>query len=121
MREPTAILIENGRLVDPAEGIDRPARLLLRRGRVEAIDPADGDIPGYCHRIDATGCIIAPGLVDLGAEFREPGHEEDETIRTGGAAAVAGGYTSVLCLTNSDPPTSRSSTGRSIPIWSTMG
>jgi len=104
MREPTAILIENGRVVDPSQAIDRPARLLLRRGRVEAIDPADGDIPGYCHRIDASGCVIAPGLVDLGAEFREPGHEEDETIRTGGAAAVAGGYTSVLCLANSDPP-----------------
>jgi dihydroorotase len=104
MREPTAILIENGRLVDPSQSIDRPARLLLRRGRVEAIDPADGDIPGYCHRIDAGGCIVTPGLVDLGAEFREPGHEEDETIRTGGAAAVAGGYTSVLCLANSDPP-----------------
>jgi len=104
MAEPTPILIENGRLVDPAQGIDQMSRLLLRRGRVEAIDPLDDELPGYFHRIDAEGCIVAPGLVDLGAEFREPGHEEDETIRSGGAAAVAGGYTTVLCLANSDPP-----------------
>jgi dihydroorotase len=104
MAEPTPILIENGRLVDPAQGIDQMSRLLLRRGRVEAIDPLDDELPSYFHRIDAAGCIVAPGLVDLGAEFREPGHEEDETIRSGGAAAVAGGYTTVLCLANSDPP-----------------
>lgn len=104
MAEPTAILIENGRLVDPSQGVDRPARLLLKRGRVEAIDPADEAIPPYCHHIDAAGCIVAPGLVDLGAEFREPGREEDETIRSGAAAAVSGGYTSVLCLANTDPP-----------------
>jgi len=104
MSEPTPILIENGRLIDPSQDIDRPARLLLRRGRVEAIDPDDDEIPLYCHRIDAAGCVVAPGLVDLGAEFREPGREEDETIQSGGAAAVAGGYTSVLCLANTDPP-----------------
>jgi len=103
MADPTPILIENGRLIDPATGLDRIATLLLRRGRVESIDPTDEEIPGYFHRIDAQGCIVTPGLVDLGAEFREPGHEEDETIRSGGAAAVAGGYTSVLCLANSDP------------------
>ncbi len=104
MSEPIPILIENGRLIDPSQGVDAPARLLLRRGRVEAIDPSDDAIPAYCHRIDAAGCIIAPGLVDLGAEFREPGREEDETIRSGGAAAVSGGYTSVLCLANTEPP-----------------
>jgi len=104
MAEPTPILIENGRLVDPSQAIDRRARVLLRRGRVDAIDPSDDELPGYFHRIDAEGCIVAPGLVDLGAEFREPGREEDETIRSGGSAAVAGGYTTVLCLANCDPP-----------------
>ncbi len=104
MNEPEAIVIENGRLIDPSEGVDRSARVLLFRGKVAAIDPCDDDLPLYFHRVDAQGCIVAPGLVDLGAEFREPGREEDETIETGGAAAVAGGYTSVLCSANTDPP-----------------
>lgn len=104
MTDPTPILIENGRLVDPSQAVDRVATLLLSRGRVQAVDPSPEQLPAYYHRIAADGCIVAPGLVDLGVEFREPGHEEDETIRSGGAAAVAGGYTSVLCLANSDPP-----------------
>ncbi len=104
MIERQAILIENGQVVDPSQGMNQSARLLLARGRVLAIDPSDDDLPSYFHRIDATGCIVAPGLVDLGPEFREPGREEDETIESGGAAAVAGGYTSVLCSANTDPP-----------------
>lgn len=104
MIDSTPILIENGRLIDPGQQLDRVVTLLLSRGRVQAINPPADQLPSYYHRIDARGCIVAPGLVDLGAEFREPGHEEDETIRSGGAAAVAGGYTSVLCLANSDPP-----------------
>lgn len=104
MSESTPILIDNGHLVSPADHLDRPGRLLLRRGRIEALDPADGDLPSYCHRVDARRCLVAPGLVDLGAEFREPGFEDDETIVSGGAAALAGGYTSVLCLGNCDPP-----------------
>jgi dihydroorotase len=104
MKDPEPLLIENGHLVDPIQGLDRPARLLMSRGRVLAIDPSDDDLPDYFHRIDARGCIVAPGLVDLGTELREPGHEEDEAIESGGAAAVAGGYTSVLCSANTDPP-----------------
>jgi len=104
MSEPQALLIENGRLIDPSQGIDRVARLLLSRGKVQAIDPSDEDLPNYYLCVDARNCIVAPGLVDLGTELREPGHEEDETIESGGAAAVAGGYTSVLCSANTDPP-----------------
>ena len=104
MNEPQALLIENGRLVDPSQDIDRTARVLLYRGRVAAIDPSEDDLPSYFHRVEAKGCIVAPGLVDLGTELREPGHEEDETIESGGAAAVAGGYTTVLCSANTDPP-----------------
>jgi len=104
MTEPQPLLIENGRLIDPSQGVDRIARILLFRGKVAAIDPSNDDLPGYYHHVDATGCIVAPGLVDLGAELREPGHEEDETIDTGCAAAVAGGYTSILCSANTDPP-----------------
>lgn len=99
-----ALLIEGGRIVDPASGVDRIGRILLEAGVVRAIDPSDGALPPDCQRIDASGCIVAPGLVDLATELREPGREEDEQIATGVAAAVAGGYTSILCAANTDPP-----------------
>ena len=97
------LLIENGRLVDPSQDLDRSARLLVIDGCVAAIDPADADIPTACDRLDASGKIVAPGLVDLGAELREPGNEEDETIESGSHAALAGGYTSVLCCSSTRP------------------
>ena len=68
------LLIENGRLIDPSQGVDRQARLLIRGGLVAAIDPSDAEIPADCQRVDASGCIVAPGLVDLGVELREPGN-----------------------------------------------
>ncbi|MEM1068603.1 MAG: dihydroorotase [Planctomycetota bacterium] len=100
---PTPLLIENGRVVDPSQGIDRVGRLLVVDGRVSALDPADGDVPESVNIIDASGTVVAPGLVDLGAELREPGNEEDETIASGGFAALSGGYTSVLCCSSTTP------------------
>jgi dihydroorotase len=97
------LLIENGRLIDPPESIDRVARLLVIDGHVAAVDPADGDLPAGCDRIDAAGKIVAPGLVDLGAELREPGNEGDETIQSASDAALAGGFTSVLCCSSTSP------------------
>ncbi len=98
------LLIEHGRLIDPSQGLDRVGRLLIIGGCVAAIDPLDGDLPLNLRRIEARSCIVAPGLVDLGTELREPGHEEDETIESGGAAALAGGYTTILCSANTEPP-----------------
>ena len=100
---PTPILIHGGRVVDPANGIDRIARLLVTGGEIAVIDPSDDDIPGDANWIDAAGKIVAPGLVDLGTELRQPGREEDETIQTGSNAALAGGYTSLLCCSNTNP------------------
>ncbi|MEM7478715.1 MAG: dihydroorotase [Planctomycetota bacterium] len=97
-------LIENGQIVDPSQRFDRVARLLIHEGCIEAINPSDGDIPADCNRIDASGCIIAPGLVDLGAELGEPGYEEDESILSGAMAALAGGFTSIACSAYTDPP-----------------
>ncbi len=99
----TSLLIENGRLIDPSQSLDRVARLLVVNGLISAIDPSDGDLPSGCICIDAQDRIVAPGLVDLGAELREPGREEDETIQTGSDAALVGGYTSILCCANTDP------------------
>ncbi len=96
-------LIENARLVDPSQGIDRPARILIVGGKIAAIDPSDDDLPIGCDRLDAGGNIVAPGFVDLAAELREPGGEEDETIQSGSDAALAGGFTSVLCAASTHP------------------
>ncbi len=97
-------LIEHGRLIDPRQSIDRHARLLLVDGVVAAIDPSDGDVPRDCQRVDARGCVVAPGLVDLAVELGQPGREEDETIESGTLAALAGGFTSIACTANTDPP-----------------
>ncbi len=97
-------LIEHGRIICPRQGLDRQGRLLLQDGKVAAIDPLDGDLPPNVERVDATDCIIAPGLVDLATELGEPGREEDETIESGAMAALAGGFTSIACSANTDPP-----------------
>ena len=95
------ILIQNGRVVDPSQGMDRVTNLLVEDGRIAAYDAS----PDGCQRvIDAGGKIVAPGFIDLNAQLREPGCEEDETIETGTAAAIAGGFTSIVCLPNTDPP-----------------
>lgn len=97
-------LIENGRILDPQRGIDRVGRLLIADGAIAAVDVSDGDLPQDCTRVDATGCIVAPGLVDLATEVGEPGHEDDETIDSATMAAVAGGFTSLACAANTYPP-----------------
>lgn len=100
---PANLLIENGRLIDPSQRIDRLGRLLVLGGKIATFDPSDQDLPFDCPRLDASGKIVAPGFVDLGAELREPGGEEDETILSGSEAALAGGFTSVLCAANTMP------------------
>ncbi len=97
------VLIQNGRLIDPANGVDTVTDLLIDDFHVQQIGSIDE--PGDCDRvIDATGKIVSPGLIDLHVHFREPGDEEEETIASGSAAAVAGGFTSVVCMPNTNPP-----------------
>jgi dihydroorotase len=95
------LLIKNGRVICPDQGMDRVTSLLIDGGRIAAydVDHADG-----ATVIDATGKIVSPGLIDLHTQLREPGCEEDETIETGTAAALAGGYTTIVCLPETDPP-----------------
>ncbi len=97
-------LIENARLIDPLERRDQFGRLLICHGKIAAWDPRDEDLPHNVERIDARGLIAAPGLVDIGTELGEPGREEDETIASGCAAALAGGFTSIACAANTEPP-----------------
>jgi dihydroorotase len=96
-----ALLIKNGRVIDPSQQLDRVTNLLIEGTRVAAIDVAEHV---SAQVIDATGKIVTPGLVDIHTELREPGQEEDETIESGTAAALAGGFTSVACIPNTDPP-----------------
>ena len=96
------ILITNGRVVDPASSFDQVAAVALDDGVVLAI----GDAPaGFCadRSIDASGCIVAPGLVDLAARLGEPGHEHERMLETEMAAAVAAGVTSLVCPPDTDP------------------
>jgi dihydroorotase len=98
------ILILNGRLVDPASGIDAERDLLLRQGRVEAIEMPGGlRFAKTKETIDAKGMIVAPGLVDVHVHLREPGQTYKESIATGTAAAAAGGFTSVVAMPNTVP------------------
>jgi dihydroorotase len=95
------LLIRGGRVVDPAQGIDRVADVLVRDGRIESVGVGSR---GADETIDAAGLVVCPGLVDMHVHLREPGREEDETIATGCRAAVAGGFTSVACIPNTEPP-----------------
>jgi dihydroorotase len=100
------IFILNGRLVDPASGVDAERDVLLRHGRVAAVEPPGGfkDLKKTGgHIIDAAGMIVAPGLVDVHVHLREPGQTYKESIATGTAAAAAGGFTSVVAMPNTVP------------------
>ena len=95
------ILIRGGRILDPQGGRDERADLLIDDGRVAAVGAglsADGALV-----LDASACWVAPGFVDLHAHLREPGQEYKEDIGTGGRAAVAGGFTAVACMANTNP------------------
>jgi dihydroorotase len=96
------ILISNGRVIDPASGRDERADVALAAGRVVAIGRApEGFAPN--KTLDASGCVVAPGLVDLAARLREPGHEHEGMLESELGAAVAGGVTSLVCPPDTDP------------------
>ncbi|MBT9331611.1 dihydroorotase [Paracidobacterium acidisoli] len=97
------LLIRAGRLLDPANGVDKSADLLLREGKVAAIDAPGRIKAAGADLIDAKGLIVAPGLVDIHVHLREPGQGYKETIATGTRAAAAGGFTSVCAMPNTIP------------------
>ncbi len=97
------ILIRNGRLIDPASNTDAPRDLLLRDGKVAAIENPGKIKASGADVIDAKGLIVAPGLIDIHVHLREPGQGYKETIATGTAAAAAGGFTTVCAMPNTTP------------------
>ncbi len=94
------ILLRGGRIIDPFQGRDEVADLAVRNGLIAS--PASAQ--RGAHEIDAAGCIVCPGLMDIHVHLREPGGEHKETIETGCRAAAAGGFTHVACMPNTTPP-----------------
>ncbi len=98
------LLIRNGRVIDPANQLDKTCDVLIADGKVAEVGSLDGAVEKSVERvIDATGKLVTPGLIDIHVHFRDPGDEEEETIASGSAAAVAAGFTSVVCMPNTNP------------------
>ncbi len=94
------LVIKGGRVVDPANGVDKVLDVYLSDGKIAAL----GNVPSNPdHTIDATGLVVVPGLVDMHVHLREPGNEEEETIASGAESASAGGITSCACMPNTEP------------------
>ena len=98
------VLIRGARLIDPARRTDSVGDILLAGGRIAAHQNSIDAAPDGCLVIDGSGLVACPGFVDLHAHLREPGYEYKETIASGSEAAARGGFTTVCCMPNTDPP-----------------
>ena len=109
------LLINNGRVLDPASKTDAPLDILLDGERIAQLAPA-GKVaaPQNCEVLDAAGLVIAPGFLDIHAHLREPGQESSETIETGTRSAARGGFTAVCCMPNTRPVNDNASVTRFI-------
>lgn len=97
-----SFLLRGGRLLDPAGNLDTRGDLLIRDGVIAAagaVEPAEAG-----RVVDVDGLVVAPGLIDVHVHLREPGQEWKETVGTGTAAAAAGGFTTIFCMPNTEPP-----------------
>ena len=104
-REHSDLLIQGGRVVDPAQGIDTRGDLFISGGRIDWLNiQGESAVPENCRVIQAGGMVVCPGFVDLHCHLRQPGFEEKETIATGTRAAAKGGFTTVCCMPNTEPP-----------------
>ena len=97
------ILIKGGRLIDPKNDINGPYDILIDGNLIEEVSQGLREVEGKTKVIDASGFIVAPGLIDVHCHLREPGYEYKETIKTGTLAAARGGFTTVVCMANTSP------------------
>jgi len=99
-----SLLLTGGRVIDPANKFDSVADLLITNGKISALGAdAARKAPRETERMDVTGTVVCPGLIDLHVHLREPGQTAKETIATGTAAAARGGFTSIVCMPNTSP------------------
>jgi dihydroorotase len=96
------LLISGGHIIDPSQGIDQIDDLLIAEGKI--VQAGGTVIPGEAKNFDASGLIVCPGFIDLHCHLREPGFEDKETIATGTKAASIGGFSTVCCMANTNPP-----------------
>jgi dihydroorotase len=97
------LLIQNGYVIDPAQGTNTGKNLLMEGGQVVGLSSHSDGMPEGAEVFDATGLIVSPGFIDAHVHLREPGHEYKETIASGAAAAVAGGFTTIGAMPNTSP------------------
>jgi len=103
-------VIAGGRVIDPGSGLDAVGDVYIKNARIERLElknkalMSPSRIESERGAWDARGCIVSPGFIDLHVHLREPGREDEETIQSGARAAAAGGFTSVCCMPNTDPP-----------------
>jgi dihydroorotase len=99
-----SLLLTGGRVIDPANRLDASADLLIIDGKIAAVGKdAQAKAPADVERMDVSGLVVCPGLIDLHVHLREPGQTAKETIATGTAAAARGGFTSIVCMPNTSP------------------
>ena len=98
------VLLRGGRVIDPARGVDQVADVLIQDGKIAATGTGLGTPDGAEVRV-VSGLVVVPGLVDVHVHLREPGNEDEETVASGARAAVAGGFTAVCAMPNTDPVT----------------
>jgi dihydroorotase len=103
--QPKSLLIRGGRVLDPSQQVDAIGDLFIADGEVRWLStPGTFSAPESCPVIDARGLVVCPGFIDIHCHLRQPGFEEKETIATGTRAAAKGGYTTVCCMPNTNPP-----------------
>lgn len=98
-----SLLLTGGRVIDPANRVDKVANLLIVDGKISALSEGPLEAPQEARRFDAAGKVVCPGFIDIHVHLREPGQTAKETIATGTAAAAKGGFTSVVCMPNTSP------------------
>src|SRR5436190_5732402 len=97
------LLIQNGYVIDPSQGINAGRNVFVEDGRIVGLSNFSDGVPEGAEVFDASGLVVAPGFIDMHVHLREPGHEYKETIASGAASAVAGGFTTVCAMPNTNP------------------